>query len=264
MNEVIIRELTYKYDKKIIFDNISFNIEENTFTNIIINNGEGKTTLIKILSGLLQYKGYININKTVLDKNSVNRLRNIVSYVFGENINLFYVSAREEIENKLLNLRYSKKEVKKNIEEIISIFNLNEYIDLPSYIIPKSKKALIKIAYYLSNYPKVLILDDAFMYMDELDKNIAIKGIKKIMKKYKLTVINISSEIEKYMEKDNIIIVEDSKIKYNDKYENLYVNCNYLSNKLPFMIEICDKLKYYNLTENYIESEKELIDNLWK
>ena len=56
MNEVIIRELTYKYDKKIIFDNISFNIEENTFTNIIINNGEGKTTLIKILSGLLEYK----------------------------------------------------------------------------------------------------------------------------------------------------------------------------------------------------------------
>lgn len=264
MNEVIIRELTYKYDKKIIFDNISFNIEENTFTNIIINNGEGKTTLIKILSGLLSYKGYININKTVLEKSNIRKIRNIVGYVFGENINSFYVSAREEMENKLLDLRYSKKEAKKNIEELISLFNLQDFIDLPSYIIPKSKKSLIKIVYFLSNYPKVLILDDAFIYMDEVDKISALKAIKKLMKKYKLTVINITSEIEKYMEKDNIIVFEDSKIKYNDKYENLYVNSDYLSNKLPFMMEICNKLKYYNLTENYIKSEKELIDNLWK
>ena len=100
--------------------------------------------------------------------------------------------------------------------------------------------------------------------MDEVDKISALKAIKKLMKKYKLTVINITSEIEKYMEKDNIIVFEDSKIKYNDKYENLYVNSDYLSNKLPFMMEICNKLKYYNLTENYIKSEKELIDNLWK
>lgn len=263
MNEVIIRDLNFKYEKNIIFDNITVNIKDNEFTNIIIKNGKGKTTLIKILAGLLPYKGYININKTILDKNNIAHLRKIVSYVI-DFYDIPYINLREKIINKLSYLKFSKKQTTNNIEKIITLFNLEEYIDRPSYITSKSKKAVIEIAYALASFPKVLVLDDTLSYMDELDKLNTVKILKKLTKTEGLTVINLTSSIESFMEGTNIIIVEKCKVIFNEKYSNLYKEKDNLSIKLPFMMDLSNNLSYYNLTEKYYKSAKELINKLWK
>lgn len=262
MDEVIIRDLNFKYEKKVIFDNLSVNIKDNEFTNIIIKNGEGKTTLIKILAGFLPYKGYININKTILDKNNIIYLRKIVGYII-DFYEIPYISLREKISIKLSNLNYSKKQIQNNIEKIITLFNLEEYIDRPSYITSKSKKAVIEIAYALASFPKVLVLDDTLSYMDELDKLNTVKILKKLTKTEGLTVVNLTSSLESFMDGTNIIIIDKCKVVFDDKYSKLYKEKDNLMIKLPFMMDLSNNLSYYNLTEKYYKSAKELINKLW-
>ena len=71
---ISIKNLSFSYDDKIIFNNLNLTIKNN-ITTIIGLNGSGKSTLIKILSGLLDYKGTIRINKLILNKENIVEIR---------------------------------------------------------------------------------------------------------------------------------------------------------------------------------------------
>ena len=63
MNKILeVNNLTFAYDKNLILDNISFEINEGDFAGIVGPNGSGKSTLIKLILGLLKpVKGTIKL-----------------------------------------------------------------------------------------------------------------------------------------------------------------------------------------------------------
>ena len=62
MNDlIIIKDLTFCYDKEYIFSRFNLNIKENSWVTLVGPNGSGKSTLIKILLGLYKFDGYISI-----------------------------------------------------------------------------------------------------------------------------------------------------------------------------------------------------------
>ena len=56
-NIIEINNLCFNYKDKIVFDKFNLNIERGSFTTIIGENDSGKTTLVKILTGILKYDG---------------------------------------------------------------------------------------------------------------------------------------------------------------------------------------------------------------
>ena len=79
--------LTYKIKEKIILENIKLDIEKNTWVSIIGPNASGKTTLIKILAGILPYNGYININNFVLDNQNKKEIRKSIAVLLYDTEN---------------------------------------------------------------------------------------------------------------------------------------------------------------------------------
>ena len=62
MNNIIrIKNMSFSYKNKTIFQNFDLDIEKGQFIHIVGPNGSGKSTLIKILLGLLNAEGYINV-----------------------------------------------------------------------------------------------------------------------------------------------------------------------------------------------------------
>ena len=53
MNIIEVKNITKKFDDKIVLDNISFTVEEGDIFGLIGPNGAGKSTLINIMTGLL-------------------------------------------------------------------------------------------------------------------------------------------------------------------------------------------------------------------
>ena len=72
--------LVFKYKNKKIFDNFNLSIKDNVITTIIGPNGCGKSTLMKILVGLLPYEGTVTIDSSEV-KDNVNALRAKIGYV---------------------------------------------------------------------------------------------------------------------------------------------------------------------------------------
>ena len=84
MSIIEVKDLTFSYDDtKTTIDHISFAIEEGTYTTIVGHNGSGKSTVAKLLAGLLEKKsGSIMIDGLELNLENLSKIRNRIGIVF--------------------------------------------------------------------------------------------------------------------------------------------------------------------------------------
>lgn len=183
---MIIKNLTKSFDKKLVFDNFSIEIPEKKLTIIEGKSGCGKTTLLRIISGLdLNFKGEI-IKKS-----------NKISYVFQEPRLFGAITVKQNLEiiNNGTNL---------SIEEILSIVELEkEQKTYPNELSGgmKMRLSLARALYYNGD---TFIMDEPFSALDNDMKSRIIPKVLNLLKgKTVIIVTHDVLEIEKYA--DNII-----------------------------------------------------------
>ena len=76
MNENVleIHNLVYSFDKRLLFNNVNFNIKSNSITAIVGSNNSGKSTLIKILGATYPTENMIKSGKIILNNNTLKAL----------------------------------------------------------------------------------------------------------------------------------------------------------------------------------------------
>ena len=126
MNNIKVSDLIYG-----CFENFNMDlfIENKHFISIIGSNKCGKTTLFKILTGIIPTNNVVSIDNLFLNKKNVNEYIKKIGVVFKANNNLFlYSKVSDELEYSLLNLNYNSPYRKKCINEIIKHFNFEKDI----------------------------------------------------------------------------------------------------------------------------------------
>lgn len=233
MKELNIIGLNFKY-KDELFNDLNLSIKLNTINMLIGPNGSGKTTLGKIISGQIKTKN-IYFDETLIDPTKY------IIYL-DKNIKLN--------KNKLKKLQKTK---------VYSDFNL-DITDISNVSLYEIQQ-LVNIAYAISLKPVVLILDRV------LDKISNKKQILDYIKQKKITLINITNDIEQSLDSDKIIILNNGKIISNSKPSTILKNEKLLKEnniELPFMVDLSNKLKFYGLIENNILDINEMVETLWK
>ena len=154
---------------------------------------------------------------------------------------------------------YLDKNIKLNRKKVYSDFNL-DITDISNVSLYEIQQ-LVNIAYAISLKPVVLILDRV------LDKINNKKQILDYIKQKKITLINITNDIEQSLDSDKIIILNNGKIISNSKPSTILKNEKLLREnniELPFMVDLSNKLKFYGLLENNILDINEMVETLWK
>jgi len=166
MEELIeLRNITAGYDNNIILDSVNMKIHDNDFIGVIGPNGGGKTTLIKVILGIIKpMKGEI------IFKN--NKTKNLIGYLPQYNIfdKAFPISILEVVmsglmSNKKLYQRYTAKDkaLAMNLLNIVGLENYSNY-KISEISGGQMQRALLCRA-VISN-PKILILDEPVTYVD--------------------------------------------------------------------------------------------------
>lgn len=264
MKDIIkIKNLNYKnFDNK-LFNNFELNIEESDFMSIIGPNNAGKTTLIKILSGLKKYEGTILIDNKELKENK-KEIRKIISIVFDNPETQFIM---DTVYNDIYLTAKNKKidNIDEEINKISKILKIENILDKSPQHLSGGEKQKVVIASALLGNPKILILDEALSMIDPISKKEIYKYLVKLNNEG-TTIINISSDIEDTLYSKNILILNNGTIESLDTKENTYNKENIfkkLQMELPFIIELSKKLSYYNLVNKDYYNEEELINKLW-
>jgi len=159
---VKINEFTYKYSNGIYIKNINLTIYENDFIALIGDNGCGKTTLLKNITGLLRpASGDIFIRGRNIKKLKVCDISKEIGFVMQNPDNqLFSDTVYKEVAFALKNMRLPKKEIKKRVYEALEILGLTDKIDDFPHSLNKTDRTKVVIACVLAMGCKILLFDE--------------------------------------------------------------------------------------------------------
>lgn len=267
-NIIVINDLCFKYDNSIVFNNFSLSIEKGKFTTILGNNGSGKSTLVKILCGLLDFDGSVTINGIDLCKKNLKSIRRNIGFVFENPDNcLISETVLEDLAFPLENLNLSRDYIYSKIVEISNYLGISDLLNKCSRDLSGGEKQLVSLACALVTGPKILILDEALSMLDLNNKKKILLILKKIKKDFGVTIINVTHDIEESVYGDDILLIDNGNIILHDSKKNVY-KCEKVLGKygfdLPFMVDLSNRLSYYDLIDNYVFDMNKMVDILWK
>ena len=147
---------------------IDLEIREQEFIAIIGPNGSGKSTLVKHFIALLKpTKGKVIVfNKDISNYEPADLVRD-VGYVFqNPSHQLFCPSVKEELEYGLKNIGLPNSEIKKRVNKILKLMNIEHLKEANPLLLSRGEKVLVAIASILVLDPKVIILDEPTTGLD--------------------------------------------------------------------------------------------------
>jgi len=216
MPVVDIKNLSFAYDKQIILENVSLSVEKKDFLAIIGPNGGGKSTLLKLILGINDYKqGSI----TVLNKSPKKSLTQIGYVPQNTNINTdFPIKVIEivmmgHVEGKRPLFGYGKHEVLCAMGALKQV-GMADFAQNKVGSLSGGQRQRVMIARALCAHPSILILDEPTSSIDITGQR-DIYELLKILNEH-ITVIVVSHDISVILEYANKAAHVNKNLSYHD------------------------------------------------
>lgn len=203
------------YGEKTIIDNFNLSIEKGDFITIIGSSGCGKTTILKMINGLVTPdSGKIFIeNKNILQEDLISLRRNI-GYAVQGSVLFPHMTVEKNIAYvpNLLN-KNNKQKTKDAVLKWIDIVGLDEDI---LYCYPDElsggQQQRVGIARSLAASPSILLMDEPFGAVDEITRNQLQDEIRIIHKKTGITILFITHDISEALKLGTKVLVMNEGI----------------------------------------------------
>lgn len=206
-----------EYIIKKAVDNISFEIEDGEIVGYIGANGAGKSTTIKMMTGILSpSSGTISINGLIPYEDREKNAKDI-GVVFGQRTQLWLDLPLSETFSLLKDIYdVNDKDYKERMEFLNEVLEINEFILSPVRTLSLGQRMRADLAAALLHNPKIIYLDEPTIGLDVVVKEKVRSAIKEINKKYGTTVILTTHDLNDIEELCNRIIIIDNGIKIYD------------------------------------------------
>ena len=222
--------VSLSYGKRLILDNINFNINQGQIFGMLGPNGVGKSTIFNLITGLITLdSGQIKINgEDVANYPIYFRTKKFkVGYVpqyggFFNDLTLYdNLKAISEIVIENKNLRSEK------INYLLSKFELENVKDIKAKFLSGGQKKKLVIALSLLSDPKVLLLDECFAALDVLTIKMLQEIIVSLQQETKITICICDHQARDLLAcVDKAMILSNCKIIAQDTPSNLVNNIN--------------------------------------
>ena len=192
-----LKNVCYAYGKEVALRYINLNIQKGESVIIQGPNGCGKSTLIKLLNGIIfpmegsyTYQGHEITEKTLKDNRFAKWFHQQMGYVFqNADTQLFCGSVEEEIAFGPTQMGLSEEEIKQRTEDCLKLFGIEKLRERPPYHLSGGEKRKVSLACILSMNPEVLILDEPLAGLDESTQEMLIDFLKKFHEAGKTLII---------------------------------------------------------------------------
>ena len=246
---------TKEYTIKNAVQNINFDIEEGEIVGYLGANGAGKSTTIKMMTGILTpTSGKILVNGLVPYEQREKNAKSI-GVVFGQRTQLWWDIPLNETYTLLKNMYdISQEDYEERFTFLDEVLGLSEFIMQPVRTLSLGQRMKADIAAALLHNPKVIFLDEPTIGLDVVVKEKVRKAILEINKRYKTTIILTTHDLHDIEELCNRIIVIDNGQKcYDGNIQDLKNEFGYLSNI---------NIRFENFKEIEVEQVKSVFDNM--
>ena len=202
------------YNGKEIIADLNLTIESGTFLTIIGTSGSGKTTVLKMINGLvLPDKGEIRIDgKNIADENLIALRRNI-GYVIQGNILFPHLSVAENIAYVLVLKNYSKSDISRIVAEKLQLVNLApELAERFPHELSGGQQQRVGIARALAANPNIILMDEPFGALDSITRKQLQRELKALHQLSGATIVFVTHDITEALTLGTKVLVLDKGV----------------------------------------------------
>ena len=221
--EVIFKNVGFTYNYKLknskeALKDINLCLESDLIHGIIGPIGSGKSTMLELMNGITKpTTGEIIIGKYNLNKRNFkfNKFRFDVGLVYQFPEKQFFCNTvAEEIAFAEKVFEPKNKNIKAKVIKVLKMVGLDEsYLSRNPFNLNGGEKRRVAIASVLISNPKLLIMDEPTIGLDNKSKKRLMKLLVNLKKKYSKTIIIVTHDVDMLYEiVDNVVVLNDGKL----------------------------------------------------
>ncbi len=268
MDKIRVEDLTFSYDgERNAVNHVSFSVEDGSYTTIIGHNGSGKSTIAKLLIGLLEKEsGNIYVDDQALTEENIYDIRDKIGIVFQNPDNQFIgATVADDIAFGLENHQVETSKMQPIIERFAQKVNMSAYMNSEPTKLSGGQKQRVAIAGVLAMSPQIIIFDESTSMLDPQGKAEINELIQEIHKESKMTIISITHDIEEVAHSDDVIVMDDGRIVMHGKPEEILLQEEKLIDlklDIPFSLKFTKALQKQGIEIEACTTMERLVDEV--
>jgi energy-coupling factor transport system ATP-binding protein len=264
MGIINFENVSFKYSRSNnwALKNINLNIDEGEFLAIMGRNSSGKSTLCKLINGIIpcsqsgKLLGKVTVDGQCTENVSVQNLAVKVGMVLDDpDIQLFTHSVFDEAAFGPENLLLAADEIKERVNKALSMTALLGFEAREPSLLSSGEKMRLSVAAALSMNGKIIVLDEPLSRLDPLNADKILSVLNEIRRKNNLTVIMACHESDKVLEyADRVCVLENGCLSSCGTAQKIFAD-NELLKKCGIAFQSRSKIK--NIFSNSVNNVKE-------
>lgn len=176
---IVFKDVSFSYEPGIpVLDGMSFEIAEGETVGIIGANGMGKSTMLKVLLGLLPHEGEVLVKGVPVCKKNLAEIRKTLGFVLQSSDNqMFMPTVFDDMMFGLLNYGMSRPDAEKRVDEVLETLGLTKLKNKYNHKISGGEKRMAAIATVLAMQPEAIIMDEPSVSLDPYNRRAVINVI---------------------------------------------------------------------------------------
>ena len=233
-------------------NNVSLEIEKGDFVAILGHNGSGKSTMAKLMNLILTAdsgKIFIDGKDITVDEltdDDVFEVRKKIGMVFQNPDNQIVATVVEEdVAFGPENLGVEPSEIRKRVDEALSIVNMKEYARHAPHKLSGGQKQRIAIAGTIAMKPACIIFDESTAMLDPLGRKEVMSTIHRLNKEEGITIVLITHYMNEAVQADKVIVMKNGSVYLEGTPNSVFSQPDRLWGaglEVPQSVELIDRL----------------------
>ncbi len=202
-----------------VIDNLSFTIGDGESVGLIGANGAGKSTIMKLLLGLVSGEGRIAVDGIEVNRDNLGKIRQKLGFVLQNSDNqMFMPTVFEDMMFAPLNYMVSREDAEKRVDEVLERLDLQYLKHKYNHKISGGEKRMAAIATVLAMEPEAVLMDEPTSALDPYNRRVVINTIRGL----KQTKIITSHDLDMIMDTcDRVILISKGRIVADGSAEKI-------------------------------------------
>ena len=232
---------SYEKNKPVIRD-LSFRIEDGESVGLIGANGAGKSTVMKLLLGLLPAQGRILVDDLQVTKDNLGPIRRKLGFVLQNSDNqMFMPTVYEDMMFAPLNYMMTREEAEARVDAVLERLGLTELKHRHNHKLSGGEKRMAAIATILAMEPEVILMDEPTSALDPYNRRVVINTIRELEQ----TKIITSHDLDMILDTcGRVILLSDGRIAADGPADEILRDRTLLeANHMELTLSICGREK---------------------